>query len=301
MSNNNNNNYNNISIQINNELLSNDEISLDEKNEFSETIDYTEHLEEECDINENENGNKDNEKFLYSNTLHIDNLKLNSSFSTPTSITTGFLNNKVLSLSTNSIKSLIPNFYSIKSANNSSSSFNQDNLSSKDNLLLQDQINIVSDELARESDVTVSTNITPQAEYKGFASYVISCIFLFIWICWSFLPDRILNNLGVYYYPNRWWALAIPSYVIVLMMYMYIAIALYDIEILTLPLNDNRNIVDDSGIIITQLKNFKSNEINNYLINSSSGVWDLPISIVNNVLYLNSNDNNNNNNDKLDD
>ncbi|OXT09731.1 hypothetical protein B9K06_27275, partial [Bacillus sp. OG2] len=40
------------------------------------------------------------------------------------------------------------------------------------------------------------------------------------------------------------------------MMYMYIAIALYDIELLTLPLNDNRNIVDDSGIVVTQLKNF---------------------------------------------
>lgn len=220
-------------------------------------------------------------------------------------IAAGFLHNKVLSLSTTSIKSLIPNFYSITGGNNSSPTLNGDrsngnqlyidsgaskhnsNNSLKDAFLMQEQLNVVSDELARESDVTVSTNVTPQAEYKGFASYVISCIFLFIWICWSFLPDRVLNKMGVYYYPSRWWALAIPSYVIVLMMYMYVAIACYDVEYLTLPLDDNRNIVDDSGIVVTQLPNFKPKDIDKYISNGTSGVWDLPISTVNEILYSN--------------
>ncbi|KAG0673515.1 hypothetical protein C6P40_003411 [Pichia californica] len=215
---------------------------------------------------------------------------MKSTTPTPT-LTPGFLHNKVLSLSTTSIKSLLPNFYSITSGNNSTNSIyldnNASNVSLKDSMQSHDPLSIVSDELARESDVTVSTTVTPQAEYKGFASYVISCIFLFVWICWSFLPDRVLNQLGVYYYPSRWWALAIPSYVLVVMMYMYIAIALYDIELLTLPLNDNRNIVDDSGIVVTQLKNFKPSDMDRYLSNGTSGVWDLPISVVNHILYSN--------------
>ena len=219
----------------------------------------------------------------------------------PTIAASGFLHNKVLSLSTTSIKSLIPNFYSITGGNNSSptlvntpgsplygdhsASMSQSHLSLKDTIFTQDPLNVVSDELARESDVTVSTNVTPQAEYKGFASYVISCIFLFTWICWSFMPDRVLNKMGVYYYPSRWWALAIPSYVIALMMYMYVGISCYDVEYLTLPLDDNRNVVDDSGIVVTQLKNFRPKDIEKYAYSGTSGVWDLPISTVNHILY----------------
>lgn len=205
------------------------------------------------------------------------------------------LQNKVLSISTTSIKSLLPNFYSITgnystpTLGDYSQSFDDENNSTANNESFTNKTNNtitnVSDELARESDVTVSTNVTPQAEYKGFASYVISCFFIIIWICWSVLPDRALNKLGVYYYPSRWWALAIPSYILCLMMYTYIAIACYNSEYLTLPLNDNRNIVDDSGIIVTQLKNFKPCDIRKYVCNGTSGVWDLPISVVNEILY----------------
>ncbi|ODV87163.1 hypothetical protein CANARDRAFT_194138 [[Candida] arabinofermentans NRRL YB-2248] len=143
----------------------------------------------------------------------------------------------------------------------------------------------ISDELARESDVTVSTYVTSQAEYKGFSTYVISCIFLFVWLSWSVLPDSILNKLGVYYYPSRWWALAIPSYVLVLMMYTYVGLALYNIEVATVKLDDPRTIVDDSGVIITELPGFNQDKIDEYLFNSTSGIWDLPIHEVNKVLY----------------
>lgn len=136
-----------------------------------------------------------------------------------------------------------------------------------------------SDELARDSDVTVSTTVTPQAEYKGFSAYVISCIFITIWLCWSLLPDSILNTIGIYYYPSRWWALAIPAYVLVTMVYMYVSIANYNIEILTLPLDDNRNIVDDTGVVLSKCESYQ------YIHKSSSGAWDLPLSVCNEILY----------------
>lgn len=201
-----------------------------------------------------------------------------------------------MSISTTSIKSLLPNLYSIKgSAAQSTPALlggNPLNTHYKDNSspssvrdLSPDPTAFVSDELARDSDVIVSTNVTPQAEYKGFASYVISCIFLFAWLCWSLLPDRILNMLGIYYYPSRWWALAIPSYILVSMVYGYVALACYNVEYLTLPLDDPRNFVDDSGLIVTELENFNKDDMEKYLYNGTSGVWDLPTSVVNDVLF----------------
>lgn len=208
-------------------------------------------------------------------------------YATTTMIRPAFLHNKMLSLSTSSIKSLLPNFYSITGGNNSTpllgSTNNCNNVNNNSDTANNSQLNLslssdqsyaVSDELARESDVTVSTNVTPQAEYKGFASYVVSCIFLFVWVSWAFLPDRVLNSLGVYYYPSRWWALAVPSYVLVLMVYMYVGIALYDVEVLTLPLCDNRAVADDTGVVVAQP-----------LFAGTSGVWDLPLVAVNEVLY----------------
>lgn len=207
----------------------------------------------------------------------------------------GFLNNRLMSISTTSIKSLLPNLYSIKGTQiqstpalgrtrGNTSSFGSDSPSSVRDFS-PDPTAFVSDELARDSDVIVSTNVTPQAEYKGFASYVISCIFLTTWLCWSLLPDRVLNMLGIYYYPSRWWALAIPSYILVSMVYGYVALACYNVEYLTLPLNDPRNFVDDSGLIVSELENFNKDSIDNYLYKGTSGVWDLPTSLVNDVLY----------------
>ncbi|VEU20145.1 DEKNAAC100992 [Brettanomyces naardenensis] len=149
----------------------------------------------------------------------------------------------------------------------------------------------VSDELARESDVTVSTNITPQAEYKGFASYVMSAIFLIVWLGWSLLPDKILHDVGIHYYPSRWWALAIPSYILIAMIYTYVALALYNIEVETVPLNDLRTLVDDSGVIVTQVHEGQARQaheavpLDYYVHHPTSGIWDLPIGKVNEVLY----------------
>ncbi|RLV90371.1 Meiotically up-regulated protein [Spathaspora sp. JA1] len=147
------------------------------------------------------------------------------------------------------------------------------------------------DTLARESDVTVSTNVTQNAEYKGFAIYVITTISLLVWISWTILPETILHKLSIYYYPDRYWALAIPTYSLMLMAFIYWVLALYNTEVLTLPLNDIRTIVDEhshfpgqelEGKLTRDQLRQKACE---YVHDAPSGVWDLPISLVNEVLY----------------
>ncbi|KAM9886959.1 hypothetical protein OXX79_013915, partial [Metschnikowia pulcherrima] len=48
------------------------------------------------------------------------------------------------------------------------------------------------DRLARESDVTVSTNVTSYAEYKGFFMYVLSAVALAMFAMWILAPHSVL-------------------------------------------------------------------------------------------------------------
>lgn len=66
-----------------------------------------------------------------------------------------------------------------------------------------------------------------------------------IYLLWSYLPSPFLHQLGIYYYPNRWWSLAIPSWLVMSIVYIYIALASYNTGYLTLPMNSIENIVDE--------------------------------------------------------
>ena len=68
-----------------------------------------------------------------------------------------------------------------------------------------------------------------------------------MYLLWSYLPSPFLHQLGIYYYPNRWWSLAIPAFLVVVLVYIYIALACYNTEYLTLPLSSIENIVDDAA------------------------------------------------------
>jgi phosphatidylinositol N-acetylglucosaminyltransferase subunit P len=85
----------------------------------------------------------------------------------------------------------------------------------------------------------------PTYEYYGFVLYLFSSLTFLIYLLWSYLPSPFLHALGIYYYPNRWWSLAIPSFLVTTLVYTYIALAAYNKEILTVPMNSIEAIVDD--------------------------------------------------------
>ena len=70
-----------------------------------------------------------------------------------------------------------------------------------------------------------------------------------MYLLWSYLPSPFLHQLGIYYYPNRWWSLAIPSFLVMTIVYIYVALACYNTEYLTLPLSSIENIVDEAANI----------------------------------------------------
>jgi phosphatidylinositol glycan class P protein len=85
----------------------------------------------------------------------------------------------------------------------------------------------------------------PTYEYYGFALYLGSSAAFLMYILWAYVPAPMLHQMGIYYYPNRWWALAIPCWLIALIIYIYVALASYNTGCLTLPLHSIENLVDE--------------------------------------------------------
>ncbi|KAJ5104307.1 hypothetical protein NUU61_001654 [Penicillium alfredii] len=97
----------------------------------------------------------------------------------------------------------------------------------------------------RATTVPRASPKVPTYEYYGFVLYLASSLAFLIYVLWSYLPSPFLHQLGIYYYPNRWWSLAIPSWLVMLLIYIYVALATYNTGYLTLPMNSIENVVDE--------------------------------------------------------
>jgi phosphatidylinositol glycan class P protein len=89
----------------------------------------------------------------------------------------------------------------------------------------------------------------PTYEYYGFALYLASSFGFLMYLLWAFLPSPFLHQLGIYYYPNRWWALAVPAWLVVSVGYIYVALASFNTGYLTLPMESIENMVDEAANI----------------------------------------------------
>ena len=70
-----------------------------------------------------------------------------------------------------------------------------------------------------------------------------------MYLLWSYLPAPFLDKLGISYYPDRWWSLAIPSFLVMTLVYIYVALASYNTGYLTLPMASIENIVDEAAYV----------------------------------------------------
>ncbi|QEU62128.1 Gpi19 [Kluyveromyces lactis] len=126
-----------------------------------------------------------------------------------------------------------------------------------------------------------------ERQYGGFSVYVSSTLVLFFIVVWAFLPKIILQGQAIAevyeILPQRYWLIAIQCLVLMTMLFTYVGMLSYNIDILTVPLDDMRTITDTQARIV-EYKNFS--ELDWYITNETSGVADLPINEVNRVLYL---------------
>ncbi|KAF8688071.1 hypothetical protein HU200_042438 [Digitaria exilis] len=65
------------------------------------------------------------------------------------------------------------------------------------------------------------------SEVYGFVGSITTVITTVVYLVWAYTPEPCLRSLGITYYPSKYWALAVPSFVIVavaLSMVIYIGL-----------------------------------------------------------------------------
>lgn len=53
------------------------------------------------------------------------------------------------------------------------------------------------------------------SEVCGFVGSISTVVATAIFLIWGYAPDRWLHTIGIFYYPSRYWALAVPTYAMV--------------------------------------------------------------------------------------
>ncbi|XP_047314407.1 phosphatidylinositol N-acetylglucosaminyltransferase subunit P-like [Impatiens glandulifera] len=68
----------------------------------------------------------------------------------------------------------------------------------------------------RTSSIAVSGKDGPKpSEVYGFVGTISTVVATVIFLIWAYLPENWLHFVGIFYYPNRYWALVVPTYTMV--------------------------------------------------------------------------------------
>lgn len=105
----------------------------------------------------------------------------------------------------------------------------------------------VAQSARRAQPLPPSAPKVPTYEYYGFTLYLASSLSFLMYLLWSYLPSPFLHALGITYYPNRWWSLAIPAWIVMALIFIYVALLSFNVEYLTLPMVSLGCMVDDAG------------------------------------------------------
>lgn len=148
---------------------------------------------------------------------------------------------------------------------------------------------------------------TSSRSLYGFFMYMFSKIVLIVYCIWAFIPDYYLHNLNIHYYPQKYWATAVPIQCLVgLTMFAFFVYPSSNL-MLTSKVNSVKTIHDqynkeNSKVIKNKYslnnlcicKNRKTCMKYNYVISSKElhedivpKLKDLDISYVSKRLYLN--------------
>ncbi|XVF71295.1 hypothetical protein PTKIN_Ptkin12aG0025500 [Pterospermum kingtungense] len=57
---------------------------------------------------------------------------------------------------------------------------------------------------------------TKPSEVYGFVGSITTVVATVIFLVWAYIPEPWLHSVGIFYYPSRYWALAVPTYTMVI-------------------------------------------------------------------------------------
>eukprot|EP00158_Paraphelidium_tribonemae_P004630 Partr_v1_DN26879_c0_g1_i6_m41020 putative Phosphatidylinositol glycan anchor biosynthesis, class P len=149
---------------------------------------------------------------------------------------------------------------------------------------------------------------TPTYEFYGFVLYLLSIVFYssfsylvhsgfllelpVVFLMWAYLPDYILHKIGISYYASKYWALALPSYA--LLTIVYIILMTWSLDFSFNPEFGSAFNVTDEVAVLTR-RNSLSLHGHHLLASKDFGdkarvdvmpeLSDIPLSVVNAILY----------------
>ncbi|UZJ51334.1 hypothetical protein CBS101457_000654 [Exobasidium rhododendri] len=85
-------------------------------------------------------------------------------------------------------------------------------------------------------------DVSGPGEYYGFALFIVATLVMVLWVLWALVPDRILHQFGIDWYPNREWAFLIPAWSMFAVLFTYAVFLSLNIH-KNPPLDDLRQLV----------------------------------------------------------
>ncbi|EDO17662.1 hypothetical protein Kpol_1004p37 [Vanderwaltozyma polyspora DSM 70294] len=155
-------------------------------------------------------------------------------------------------------------------------------------------MNKEGDEILYESGWStdlMNMNVSYTNEYFWFSRHFLTCSLLVFLIVWSLIPQDVdiwiirkefINDI-MDILPQRSWLIYFECFVLMGMLWVYTALLMYNEDVLTPALDELRTITDAKGNVATE------DDFNDFLdkhaFKESSGVIDLPITEVCEILY----------------
>jgi phosphatidylinositol glycan class P protein len=78
-------------------------------------------------------------------------------------------------------------------------------------------------------------------EVYGFVCWIATFFCFGCFLLWAYLPESVLHQLGVTYYPDKYWAIAIPTYLF--MSYLVAVIIYLSVNLITTEPLDSFNTI----------------------------------------------------------
>ena len=86
---------------------------------------------------------------------------------------------------------------------------------------------------------------TPYRAIYGFVLWLFSHFCLVLYILWTLIPEEWLHLMGITYWPQKYWAIAIPAYLItVFILFVFVFYPSLNL-LMTPPLNDTKTMMDE--------------------------------------------------------
>ena len=111
----------------------------------------------------------------------------------------------------------------------------------------------------------------------GFVAWIGTHLCYAVFLLWAYLPERVLHDLGVTYYPSKYWAVAVPCHLLVSIAAVYLMYWFYNMMRLP-PLESFHNIIDQYSKDPDDIPAWFQGD-------GIPPIYDLPIPSVNAVLY----------------